>query len=183
MKIVFALPILITILITLLLNIPSLANEKIGYEWTVNMEEDPLTDEVNIIMMGIDVSYFEGSSSWDSDIIGLRLSNNKISLIVIPNDYIGRDNNDVKYRFDDGEVVDSIWSLSVDNSGFFHPDHSFYPLKNFVKKMIVHDRLVFNYQPYNKNRRNIIFCTINFGPELKPYLEYFGWDDLADLIQ
>ncbi len=179
MKKIFGLAVIV---IVMLLTGTCLADNEIGYDWVVNMEKDPLTDEVNIMVMGFDVGYFEGKSSWESDLLGIRLGNGEIDLIVSPSDYIGSGNNDVKFRFDDGEVISAWWPLSTDHRGLFHPDYGTDTVKGFVEKMIVHDRLVFNFQPYQKNRQNIIFCTINFGPELEPYLEHFGWEDLADLI-
>lgn len=172
---------LLALMLVLMLTMNVLAEN--GNEWIVNKETDPLTDETSILIFGMDNDYFDGGSQWDAHTLGIRKNGDMLDLIVYPSEYIGRDNNDIKFRFNQGEIVEQNWVMSADNSAFFHPNTPSNTIADFVEKLIIHDRLVFNYQPYNKARQNIVYCTKEFGQAIKPYLEYFGWEYMKPLIE
>jgi len=155
-------------------------------DWVVDVEEDPLTEEKEILIYKISEETI-GNPDHDTNSLALRGGEGGGDLIIRWSDYLG-DNNEVHYRFNDGDVEEMEWLLSEDSRALFYlpeillPDE-YLTAKEFIEKMIVHDELIVGIKPHNVRRQSDIFDVSNFGSIVEPYLEDFGMEELTEKIE
>ena len=138
--------------------------------WEVSVDEDPLTDEVSILIYRPSEDTKGSRFVSDTRALAIRGGGGNMEIIVMWNEYLGS-NDGVAYRFDEGEVLEDDWDMSAEQNGVFVPHSLKY---DFIEDMIEADRVVIGLQPHNKSRQSDIFDTTGLKEAIKGYEEELG---------
>ena len=154
------------------------AEERTVGNWNVLAEEDPLTDELTVMM------YTLSNKAKEAMVVRglyIRVKERTTDLFVLwKNETLA--NTDIVYRFDEGEVKETEWVMAGNKSGLFFPDRS-KDLESFVGKLIKAEKFIVGAYPEGQTRSTDVFELEGLGKALSPYLEEFGWEDLGETIK
>lgn len=137
-----------------------------AYNWSVEEEQDPLTDEKNIY---ISVRSNEYPFTQAFLVVRFIKSHGSPEIFIVFNESL--DNSLIIYRIDDEEAIQENWHLNEDLVATYFP-------KDFAKKLIDSEELIIGYYPEGRIRQNVSFNISDFNEAIAPYLSDFGWDDI-----
>ena len=170
--------VVVTIIILISFSI-AYANEDTG-NWNVGTEINPLTDEADVFLILYDKDNIDALFSYNKKTLVIRLVDGTAELYIKSSDYLA-DNNTIKYRFDNDEVISERWNVSADKTALFYPRRT-KDLKNFIAKLIKSETLAVGVTPYEKRMQTFTFDVRGLGNAILPYLEEFGWKELEEII-
>ncbi len=159
--------------------------ELTGYWITVEEKIDPWTDEVEILQFALFSEETLENFSPQMDLeqtkwLGMFLIGNVAELVILWNDNLG-ENRNILYRLDQGDTEEQKWNSSRCKTALLFPGDD-QELKTFVKRLIEAERLVMGVTPEGKDMETQVFDVRGLGNAILPYLEYFGWEDLEEII-
>lgn len=156
--------------------------EGTGY-WIIEEEVDPLMDTVDLIFLLFCTESIESMKRGhfhEFKGIVLRLLDGEIDFFVGWDSFLG-ENNEILYRFDDGEVIESYWELGDAREELFFPAPR-EDLKDFVKQLLISQEFILGVTPAGERRETAIFDVQGLAHALLPYLGVLGWEELEETI-
>ncbi|MFP3953128.1 MAG: hypothetical protein ACLFVS_03260 [Candidatus Acetothermia bacterium] len=158
----------------------SVAEEKekqVG-NWTVIVEEDPLTDKLTVLLF---MNSNQGKEESSVRALYIRLQEGTTDLFLVWKNEV-LDKNKILYRFDKGEVKEAVWNMATNKKGLFFPDER-KDLESFVERLIKAEKFIVGAKPQGRIRTTDVFELEGLGKALSPYLEEFGWEGLEETIK
>lgn len=147
------------------------AEEYMEGSWAVSKTEDPLTDEIKLILL---------TNANRSNAIGLRYQNGTLEIMMMT-EYLGTDSDEyfkeVAYRFDKNDVINTIWGTATGDRGLFYKEDEDTQAE-FIEKMMTYEQLAVGYYPYEENRKTVVFDLTGFTAAITPYLDTMGLEEL-----
>lgn len=126
--------------------------ESEGYELVgstlIHAEVDPITDETKAMA----VVPSESLSLSEGGILFYRCTDEELEVYVNVREYLGDDDRDVVYRFDDLEPEEESWSISTDGSAVFADDD-----REFARRSAGADKLAFRAFDYDGTPHTVVF--------------------------
>jgi len=130
--------------------------------WFVKVEYDALTNEKQIFL----VLQNENEKS-----LTIRKTDQKRSVFVSWGDYLG-DNNQVSYKFDEGNIITENWSLSAGGTSIFYSGN----IPSFINKLIGSEKFIISVSAYGETSSTEVFNLNGLYHAIEPYKDDFGLD-------
>ncbi len=126
--------------------------------WSVSSSKNELTGEIQVTAI----------NGFRDHAIVVRKRGKKLDCYVTTGEFLETVENmdsrrsTVRYKFDDGAIVRQEWVISDNNNSLFYPADP----RNFLFKMSIAKRFVFEYRPSDKVPQTQSFEVSPFPPEL-----------------
>lgn len=174
--------IFLTIVLLFSINLFAQAQVEEGVgDWFIRTEEDPMTDEKEMYFILADEKSLETFDRMIMKSIVIRkIPDSSPELIIEWSDYLA-DNNSIRWRLDKGDINEDNWISSEGGEALFFPDYR-KDLVEFVEQLIKSDKIAIELKPYNQKAEAAVFNLSGLGENLKPHLEYLGWEELESII-
>lgn len=174
--------IFLTIVLLFSINLFAQAQVKEGVgDWFIRTEEDPMTDEKEMYFILADEKSLETFDRMIMKSIVIRkIPDSSPELIIEWSDYLA-DNNSIRWRLDKGDINKDNWTSSEGGEALFFPDYR-KDLVEFVEQLIKSEKIAIELKPYNQKAEAAVFNLSGLGENLKPHLEYLGWEELKSII-
>ncbi len=162
-----------------------LYDELTGY-WQVIEESIPSVGEEKTLQFVLHSSETHSKLSPQMEVqdikaLYIRLLDGNVDIFIAWNEDLG-ETTGIAYRFDDEEEEESIWYKSVSRESLFFPRLT-EDSKAFVERLLAAESFEVRVIPEDQGIRKQVFDVRGLGKTILPYLHYFGWEDLKELIE
>ena len=140
-------------------------------KWFVSTKQSMIDDSTNVYLSleaedDIDTGY--GTTR---PILHLRCSENKTSLFIVWNLYLGENSIEVLTRVDQQKAKSSYWSISTDNKAIFAPGRD----TKYAKILARHKTLIVQLTPSGRSPLRATFDVTGLAEAMRPLQEACHW--------
>lgn len=140
-------------------------------KWKVREEVSPIDDSKKVIMtLDAETTIGHGYREY-RPIMYIRCSENKTSLFINTNHYLGLRDIPVLTRLDKDKATTRKWGLSTDNKAIFAPGSN----AAYAKSLFNNDSLLIQLTPYNESPVMTTFDIRGLKEAIKPLREACHW--------
>jgi type VI secretion system protein VasI len=140
-------------------------------KWQVNTAKSQIDDSNNVNLWVMADDYVKSGYDEVRPELFVRCSENKTSVFITWDLYLGMDSTSMLTRLDTENAVTNFWSISTDNKAVFTTDNDV----TYVKSLFGHDRLLAKITPYGASPVIATFSITGLKDAVTPLRKACKW--------
>lgn len=140
-------------------------------KWQVNTANSQIDDSNNVNLWVMADDYVKSGYDEVRPELFVRCSENKTSVFITWDLYLGLDSTSMLTRLDSENAVINLWTISTDNKAVFTTDNDI----TYVKSLFGHDRLLAKITPYGASPVIATFSITGLKDAVTPLRKACKW--------
>lgn len=140
-------------------------------KWQVNTAKSQIDDSNNVNLWVMADDYVKSGYDEVRPELFVRCSENKTSVFITWDLYLGLDSTSMLTRLDSENAVINLWTISTDNKAVFTTDNDI----TYVKSLFGHDRLLAKITPYGASPVIATFSITGLKDAVTPLRKACKW--------
>lgn len=140
-------------------------------KWEMRQEQSQIDDSTNICIALVAENIVHSGYKTVQPVLYLRCAENKTTVFISWDLFLGSDDTDVLTRFDKQKAITKSWLVSTDHTAIFVRGGDI----AFIKEIMKHDKLLVQLTPYGENPIMTTFDIRGLSETIAPLQKACNW--------